>query len=160
MAEKITNIRYNTIEELIAEVEALGDWKDPSQKEAYFIILAKLAVLYEGYKIDGERNFYPSEVMKAVCMVCSQKFPSQDIAYDENGKLKPGCPGYTNYLCLAAEPLLVSLMCERTDIPGRAKEYFGIRIYDVPATQEQVDSLVESCRRYLEKVKESQPQPQ
>lgn len=151
------NNRYSTIEELIAEVEALGDWKDESQRDAYFKILAKITVLYNGYTLRGREKYYPSEVIEAVCHVCSQKFPKKSVPFDEKGDLKPGFPEYSNYLVLATEPSLVSIMGERTNIDGIAHKEFGIDVYDTPATKAQVDSLVNSSKAYLEKVRTQQP---
>lgn len=162
--KKIKNARYSTIEELIEEVNALGDWKDPSQENAYFRILSKLVVLYDGYEFDSylgkTRGHYPKEVLEAASKVCSSKFPSKDIPFDKNGDLKPGCPAYTYYLILANKVIDINMLGERTDIRRIAREKFAIVPERVPATQEMVESLIESSKAYMEKLNANQSQPE
>ena len=152
--EKTNN--YSNISELIEEVEQLGDWKDESQRDAYFHILAKLATIYNGYKIGRTKDYYPSSVIDAMTNICAQKFPSKKEPFDENGNLKPGYPNYSNYLVLATTPMGISVLAERTRMDEIARENFGIDVYNGTATKEEVDALVKSCEEYLAKL--SQPQ--
>ena len=152
-----TSNNYSNISELIAEVEQLGDWKDPSQQSAYFKILAKLTTIYNGYKIGNTQDYYPSSVLRALTHVCAQKFPSKESAFD-GSNLKPGCPDYSNYLVLATYPMGVSVLSERTRMDEIAKEQFDIDVYNGTSTQEEVTSLISSCEEYLAKVNQSQPQ--
>lgn len=161
--DKNINLRYNTIQELIEDVEKLGDWKDPAQKDAYFLILAKLTVIQNGYRFEDElgtvNGYYPPYVTKAICKICSQKFPADDVPFDEDGRLKPGFPDYSNYLVLPTTGLGLSILAERTNIYKITEEKFNVSLHGVPATKEQVLSFMESCKNYLEMENENQNQP-
>ena len=151
------NNRYGNINELISEIEALGDWKDVSQRRNFFKVLSKITVIYHGYEIKNEngeitRGKYPKEVIEAIVEACKAKFPSDDKeVFDEEGNLKEGYPDYSNYLVLVNDALSISLMGERTRIDEIAREEFGINVYDKTATREEVDGLIRSSKEFLEK---------
>ena len=46
------NNRYGNINELISEIEALGDWRDVSQRSNFLKVLSKIAMIYYGYEIN------------------------------------------------------------------------------------------------------------
>ena len=152
------NNRYGNINELISEIEALGDWKDVSQRENFFRVLSKITVLYNGYEIknkNGEttKGYYPEEVFEAIVTACKGKFPTEEQVFDEQGELKPGCPEYSNYLVLVNDYSSISLMCERTRINQIARDEFEIDVYHTPSTREEVDGLINSSKDFLEKDK-------
>ena len=157
--------RYKNINELLSEIEALGDWRDVSQRDNFFKILSKITVIYNGYKVTDEKGkesskWYPEEVMEAIVEACKGKFPNKDEAFEKiDGKrrLKPGCPDYSKYLVLVNDALSISLMGERTRIDEIARNEFGIDVYNTPSTPEDVEELISSSKEYLEKVKEKTP---
>lgn len=142
--------RYGNINELIEEVNALGNWKDPAQKDNYFRILAKINVLYQGYNIGNEekKSYYPSEVFKAICIACREKFPKDHEVFNRFNKYRFGVPQYARYFTLVQEPKLISLMGERISIDKIAESDFGIDVYNEPATREDVEGLIESSKEY------------
>lgn len=155
------NNRYGNINELISEIEALGDWQDVSQRENFFKVLSKITVIYHGYEIKNENGektsgYYPEEVTEAIVRACKGKFPTKDQVFDEQGQLKPGYPEYSNYLVLVNDALSISLMGERTRIDEIARNEFGIDVYHTPATREEVDGLIASSKEYLDKKKEQE----
>ena len=78
---------YESIDEFIAEIESLGDWRDPSQREKYLKVLGELIVVYNGYEKDGEGKYCSSKVYKALAAVCAKKFPKPDDVF-EGSELK------------------------------------------------------------------------
>lgn len=140
---------YSNISELIEEVEQLGDWKDESQRDAYFHILAKLAASYYGYTIDDEHSAYPPHVREAFVSVCAKKFPADSEPFDENGDLKPGLPTYSNYLSLATTKMGHSILAERTSIVEIARDEYGLDILNPVTTKADVHELITSCSEYL-----------
>lgn len=158
MENKIKAEPYNSIEEVIADVEALGDWRDPAEKDAFFIVLSKVAAVHKGYTLDGkEVTRYPDEVLESICMVLKSKFPSEHEPFDKNGDLKPGLPEYSNYLACATIPLYIDFLCERADMGYIAMTEYDIDINKTRKTQEQVDAFSASCKEYLKKANQSQP---
>lgn len=156
------NNRYGNINELISEIEALGDWKDVSQRSNFLKVLSKIAMIYQGYEIKNEngeitRGYYPEEVTDAIVEACKLKFPSDRIeAFDEENKLREGYPEYSSYLFLVKDGSGISLLGERTRIDEIAREEFGINVYDRTATREEVDGLISSSKEYLDKKKEQE----
>lgn len=158
------NNRYRNINELLAEVESLGDWRDVSQRDKFFRILSKITVIYNGYKTTDEKGktstkWYPSEVMDAIVEACRGKFPTSEEAFFKfagKSQLRPGCPDYSNYLVLVQDPLSISLMGERTRIDEIAKNDFGIDVYNTPSSQDEVEELISSSKEYIDKVHEQQ----
>ena len=158
------NNRYGNIYELISEIEALGDWRDVSQRSNFLKVLSKIAMIYHGYEIENENEdeettieYYPKEVIDAIVEACKSKFPSDDKeVFDEEGNLKEGYPEYSNYLFLVKDGLGISILGQRTRIAEIAREEFGIDVYDSTATREEVDGLISSSKEYLEKKKEQE----
>ena len=156
------NNRYGNINELISEVEALGDWKDINQRSNFFKILSKIAVIYNGYDVKNENGdttseYYPEEVLDAIVEVCKGKFPSDKReAYDEANNLREGYPEYSNYLLLATDRAGIGILGERSRIDSIAKKEFGINVYDGTATREEIDGLINSSKEFLNKKKEQE----
>ena len=151
------NNRYRNINELLNEIESLGDWRDVSQRDKFFKVLSKITVIYHGYEIEDEsgkksEEWYPDEVMQAIVKACKGKFPTKEQVFDKDGHLKSGYPDYSNYLVLVNDALSISLMGERTRIDEIARNEFGIDVYHTPATKEEVDEMVQSSKEYYEKV--------
>ena len=151
------NNRYRNINELLNEIASLGDWRDVSEKSNFFKILSKITVIYHGYELEDEsgkkhREKYPDEVMQAIVKACKDKFPTKEEVFDEDGRLKPGYPDYSNYLVLVNDVLSISLLGERTGIDEIAKKEFGIDVYHTLATKEEVDEMIQSSKAYLEKL--------
>ena len=147
---------YNSIEELITDVEALGDWRNPVQRDAFFVVLSKACSLYYGYYDKGERQYYPSEVLDAACKVLSTKFPDKSEVFDESGNLNPRYPLYSNFFTCATTPFGISTLCERSPLDDIAKDYFDIDIYRTEKTKKQADNLISSCKKYLESTSQSE----
>lgn len=156
------NNRYRNINELISEVEALGDWKDISQRRNFLKIIAKVKLLYQGYEIANEkgetiRENYPTEVFDAIIEVCKAKFPTdEEEVFDKEGKLKEGYPKYSNYLFLVKNRLGIAILGQGTRMGTIAKEEFKIDVFDRSATREEVDGLITSSKEYLNKKKEQE----
>lgn len=143
--------RYTDIEQIRNEIESLGDWKDPSQRDSYLKVLSKITSIYHGYELDaGKRQYYPEEVTRAIADICSKKFPSNEEVF-EDGKLRPGMPDneFSNYVTLATTPLGISFLGEKTRIAQIAKEKFGIDVYHTQMTEEEAKKLIESSEQYL-----------
>lgn len=151
------NNRYRNINELLNEIEELGDWRDVSQRDKFFKVLSKITVIYHGYEIEDENEkksngWYPDEVMQAIVKACKSKFPTKGQVFDKDGNIKSGYPDYSNYLVLVNDAIGISLMGERTRIDEIAKNEFGIDVYHTPATKEDVEEMVQSSKEYYEKV--------
>ena len=143
--------KYTDIEQIRNEIESLGDWKDPSQRDSYLKVISKITSIYYGYELDdGKKQYYPREVIKAIADICSKKFPSQDEVF-KNGKLRHGMPNneLSNYVTLATTPSGISLLAERTRIDQIAREKFGIDVYHTQMTEEETRRLIESSEQYL-----------
>lgn len=151
------NNRYRNINELLNEIESLGDWRDVSQRDKFFKVLSKITVIYYGYEIKNEngektRGYYPKEVIEAIVKACKGKFPTEEQIFDKDGHLKQGYPDYSNYLVLVNDALGISVMGERTRIAEIARNDLGIDVYHTPATREEVDEMVQSSKEYYERV--------
>lgn len=143
--------KYIDIEQIRSEIESLGDWKDPSQRDNYLKVISKITSIYHGYELDdGARQYYPGEVTKAIADICSKKFPSKDEVF-KNGKLRPGMPDneFSNYVTLATTPLGISFLGLRTRIDQIAREKFGIDVHHTQMTEEEARKLIESSEQYL-----------
>ena len=156
------NNRYGNINELIDDIETLGDWKDVSQKKEFLKVLSKIAVIYNGYEIESENGEviagrYPKEVTDAIVEACKAKFPSDpEEAFDEEDNLREGYPEYSDLLFLVRDASSISYLGERSRINDIALQEFGINVYAKTATREEVDELISSSREYLEKKKKQE----
>ena len=72
------NNRYYNINELIKDVEALGDWRDPSQLEAFSEVYYKMTNTGHACSSQKGMHYYPIDVFNAMHDVSSKKFPKQD----------------------------------------------------------------------------------
>ncbi|MBR6034231.1 MAG: hypothetical protein IKP28_05835 [Clostridia bacterium] len=143
--------KYTDIEQIISEIESLGDWKDPSQRDRYLKVISKIVAIYIGYELgDGKKQHFPHEVIRAIAHICSKKFPSEEEVF-QDGKLRPGMPDvkFSNYVVEATTPLGISFLAERTGIEEIAQAKFGIDVYHTQMTEEEVKQLIESAEQYL-----------
>ncbi len=148
---QIKSDKYTDIEQIISEVESLGDWKDPSQRDSYLKVISKIISIYHGYELEeGKRQPYPREVIKAIVDICAKKFPSPDEVF-KDGELRPEMPDdeFSNYVTSATTRLGISLLGERTRIDQIAREQFGIDVYHTQMTEEEARKLIESSEQYV-----------
>lgn len=75
--------KYKTIEELERDVNSLGDWKDPAQQDAFFVVYEKLSNLGKEFLVDGKKTYFPIDVKFAVDEVCASKFPKDESVESE-----------------------------------------------------------------------------
>ena len=121
--------KYHTLEELINDVEALGDWKDPAQQEAFSEVYFKMANTGNECHINGKLTYYPIDVYSAMKDVSSQKFPTPEGDLEIEASMF-----YSHIHNLAIKnhgPLIFS------------------RIGPETIEQAEYDQLVDSCKKYL-----------
>lgn len=168
MENSATNKKYTDIEQVKENIESLGDWKDPAQRDSYLEALSKIISIYNGYELESKqedgkkskkREYYPNEVIKAIADICSKKFPADEEVF-ENGEVKPGLPDdlFSNYLVMARTAEGISLLGERSSIDIIAMKKFDMDVYHTPMTEEEVKRLIESSKKYLEQEKEQEVQ--
>lgn len=155
---------YRNINELISEIEALGDWRDITQRDKFLKVLSKIAKIYYGYNIKGEdgevtTGYYPKEVFDAIIEVCKAKFPIDSEnreLFDDYGRLKKEYPEYFTYLfCVKDYIRLTRHLSQDQLFAILAMKEFGIEVDCAgTATKEEVDELIASSKEYLEKKKE------
>lgn len=129
------NDQYYNIEELIKDVEKLGDWRDPAQKEAFSEVYYKLQNTYCVCEINGKVTYYPIDIVNATQDVCLQKFPKPEGELEEQASFF-----YMDILYMAQKN------------HGIVPKHCGM---PRPTEQKDYDELVNSCKKYLE----NQPQP-
>ncbi len=149
-------LTFKTIEEFEQYVSTLGDWKDESTKKEFFIVLANLAAVYNGYETQENgkttTGYFPNSTLKAMIAACQSKFPSEaetNQIFTPEGDLRPGYPTYSNYLSVLHLPYGVSLLAERTNLDKIAREELELNIRKMEATESEIKTFIESCEKYL-----------
>lgn len=148
--QKISD-KYTDIEQIRSDVESLGDWKDPTQRDNYLKVISKIASICYGYSLnDGGHASYGKVVKKAIADICSKKFPSQDeiFEYDE---LNPGMLDLDDefYKCVTHVTTRQGLNVLQFEMQEIARKKFGIDVFDNGVTEEEAKKLIESSRQYL-----------
>ena len=87
-----------SIDEFKKEIDALGDWRDPNNQEAYCKIMLQLCEMYYGYdlyidleeEISGRfKGYYPNKYINMLVDILKDKFPYSNEIFDVNGNLYP-----------------------------------------------------------------------
>ena len=140
---------YSHINELIEEVNALGDWKKESERDNYFKVLSKITLVYNCY-----REGLDHEIIESMVEACKGKFPlKQDVFDQTTQKVKEGLPQYVMYYPLVDSISGIALLAERTNIEKYA-EKLGIDVHDKEIPKEDIKTFVDSSRDYVRKGKE------
>ncbi|MBR4124251.1 MAG: hypothetical protein IKR12_01630 [Clostridia bacterium] len=147
---------YKTINELIDDVNKLGDWRTEKGVKEYLKVLARINNILDGYEYEiqnqlfGKQNvtgIFPKEVTDAIKVICRDKFPKDSEVFTEDGNIKEGLPDTANYLTLVHNNGL-SILNQRTDIA-----YIGRNMYVYPKKygKEDATSLIKSAKKFMEK---------
>ncbi len=150
-------------EKFQAQANALGDWKDKSQKKEFFTILASLTAVYNGFEFKGEiagaqtttTGQYPQCVLDALKHICKDKFPTPEESaetHDEDYNIKPGYPAYSGYLSYVTSPSGISYMAERSNIYSLSMTMGIGNPEHVETTSEGVENLILASQEYLQKI--------
>ncbi len=142
--------RFTSMDQILKEIEDLGDWKDPAEKEKYYKFMSKVMAIYYGCNIDGKNQYFP-EVIDAIAFACkkSGKFPTKEEVF-VNGKLAEGLEDgtYCNRVANFTSPLGISFIGERMPLDDIAKNEFGIDVMNLQMTNEEAKQLTESAQKY------------
>lgn len=125
---------YLSLAELEADVDALGDYRDPAEFQKYLAILFRLMAYTSScsfkisdVEINGKRGeflgHYSNEVMRAACRICSRKFPGEDVygSSDYSTSLFPTGDGALSFYGVralgssVAAPLGLNALAEKSD---------------------------------------------
>ncbi|MBO7508244.1 MAG: hypothetical protein J6T39_01190 [Clostridia bacterium] len=158
----IENKEYTCLQDLIDDVNNLGDWRDPEGIKDYLKVLSKVNNIYSGYsietltpegligKLEGD---FPSVVREAIVEVLKTKFPTEAEVFDKTTNLMfPGLPNHANYLPLATSTLGLSVLHERTRIDEIANFELDFGWSSKYHKKQNVLNIIESSKKFMEKI--------